>query len=439
MMPELAREYGPIVQLRNPGFFVPDLFLVSEPALMNQILKDSRYFRDRAGIFTPFYFIVPKGLLCLPTNEVWALHRKAVVPLLSRKENFVRYAQIINEFSSKMLSKIVPGEEIEVDSLFTAGTLDIISSIGFSYDSNALDDKDSKMIKTTRTLAELSIMKLIFPVVFHLTSARQKFAEAMDFFRDIAFRAINSSTSLTEKEIPIKSEHRSIVEALINNSSGESLAKDEVFDEVMSLLLAGHETTAHTLSWCLLLLAQNPDKQELAFDAVRKVLGRDKFPDFETYSSGAMEYLESITLETLRLYPTLPLYSRYCENGYKDERMQFPPKSLIFLSPCIPGRDPQLWDKADQFIPERFMGLSDKERAELRALKGFAPFGGGKRECVGKSFALFEACTILARFLQRFRFELAPRRAVPKGLTFITLHPEKGLHLIAHARLEKTQ
>ena len=119
--------------------------------------------------------------------------------------------------------------------------------------------------------------------------------------------------------------------------------------------------------------------------------------------------------------------------------MQFPPKSLIFLSPCIPGRDPQLWDKADQFIPERFMGLSDKERAELRALKGFAPFGGGKRECVGKSFALFEACTILARFLQRFRFELAPRRAVPKGLTFITLHPEKGLHLIAHARLEKTQ
>jgi cytochrome P450 len=195
-------------------------------------------------------------------------------------------------------------------------------------------------------------------------------------------------------------------------------------DEVMTLLLAGHETTANTLAWTLYLLSQNPDRQFKLQAEVRTV------PEGRVAEAAGLQrlpYTQMVLMEAQRLYPPAWAIGRKALRDFEVSGYRVRAGTNIVVSQWVLHRDPQLYSNPERFEPERW---SD-EVAGRRSVPKFTylPFGAGPRVCVGASLALTESALVLATLMQRFRFALAsaePVRAFPS----VTLRPKQGLPLI---------
>jgi cytochrome P450 len=194
-------------------------------------------------------------------------------------------------------------------------------------------------------------------------------------------------------------------------------------DEVMTLLLAGHETTANTLAWTLYLLAQNPEQQSRLEAEVRTVLdGRMA----EAASLYRLPYTQMALMEAQRLYPPAWAIGRKALRDFEVSGYRIPAGTNIIVSQWVLHRDPRLYPDPERFDPERWR----EEVAGRRSLPKFAylPFGAGPRVCVGASLALTESALVLATLIERFRFSLASAGPV-KAFPSVTLRPRQGLRL----------
>jgi cytochrome P450 len=194
----------------------------------------------------------------------------------------------------------------------------------------------------------------------------------------------------------------------------------------MTLFLAGHETTALTLSWTWYLLSQNPAAEARLEEELRGVLaGRTP----EVSDLMRLPYLQAVLTEVLRLYPPAYMLARTsiapCTIGGYD----IPTGTTILMSQWLMHRDARYFDDPDAFRPERWLdGLADWLPAGV-----YLPFGDGPRRCIGQGFALLEAALVVATIAQRFRFRLVPGHPVePEPL--VTLRPRHGIRMTLRAR-----
>jgi len=190
-------------------------------------------------------------------------------------------------------------------------------------------------------------------------------------------------------------------------------------DEAMTLFLAGHETTALTLTWAWYLLAQNPQAEQRLAAEVHDVLG-DRLPTVEDLPR--LPYTERAVLEALRLYP--PAYTIGRESleegdigGYRMLR-----GTTVLMSEWVLQRDPRFWDEPLQFRPERWTPEMQQRLPKF----AYFPFGGGPRTCIGNTFAMMEAVLVLATIAQRFRFTVVPGPPVVPAPAF-TLRPAQSI------------
>jgi cytochrome P450 len=211
-----------------------------------------------------------------------------------------------------------------------------------------------------------------------------------------------------------------------HDEDGSHMTDRQLRDEVMTLFLAGHETTALTLSWAWYLLAENPDVDHKFHAELSEVLG-GRLP--EVTDMGHLKYTEMIAKESMRLYP--PAYGlgrqaiEECEiGGYR-----VPPKSQVFMFPWATQRDPRFFAEPERFHPERW---SEEFIGGLPKYAYF-PFGGGPRICIGNYFAMMEVVLLLATIGQRFRFSLAPDHHVSL-LPAMSLRPADGITVVVHQR-----
>jgi cytochrome P450 len=181
--------------------------------------------------------------------------------------------------------------------------------------------------------------------------------------------------------------------------TGEPMSDQQLFDEVVTLFFAGHETTAQALTWTWYLLAQHPAAESQLHDEVDRVLGgRLVTADDVTQ----LEYTRMVVEEAMRLYPPIWVFVR---DAYEDDVIgdyHIPAGSMIVLSQYITHRHPDLWQEPERFDPERFR----PERAKERPRYAYFPFGGGPRICLGIHFALLEAVVAVAMLAQRYRLRL---------------------------------
>lgn len=204
------------------------------------------------------------------------------------------------------------------------------------------------------------------------------------------------------------------------------MTDQQLRDEAMTLFLAGHDTTALTLSWLLYVLAQNPTIDAKLHAEVREVLG-DQPPTVADLPR--LRYAEKVVKETMRLYPAAYAFGREALvdlelGGYQIGRGQ-----TLLLSQWVTQRDPRFWDHAEEFDPDRW----DSERTASLPKYAYFPFGGGPRICIGNHFSTIEAMLLLASIVQRFRFERADSEPV-KPAPSLTLRPERGIMMKLHAR-----
>ena len=204
-----------------------------------------------------------------------------------------------------------------------------------------------------------------------------------------------------------------------DEETGEGMSDRQVRDEVMTLLIAGHETVASALAWTWYLLAQAPEVERKLHAEVDAVLGGR--PPSAT-DLPRLAYTRQVFEEALRLYPPAWIITRKTLAADTLGGYHIPAGALVILSPYVTQRRPDLWEGPETFDPERFAPA----RAAGRPRFAYFPFGGGARLCIGNYFALVEAQLIIASVAQRFRLRLAPDQVVEPEPS-VTLRPRHGL------------
>jgi cytochrome P450 len=197
-------------------------------------------------------------------------------------------------------------------------------------------------------------------------------------------------------------------------------------DECVTLLLAGHETTALALSWACYLLARHPEAQESLHAELDRVLAA-RPPSLEDLT--ALPYTEAVVREALRLYPPAWLMPRLATEDLEIHGYRIAKGTSVVMSQWIVHRDPRWFTDPERFDPNRW----SEEFARKLPRFAYFPFGGGPRICVGASFALIEAVLLLAAIAQRFRWSLASAEAVEPVAT-MTLRPKGGIWLALSRR-----
>ena len=206
-----------------------------------------------------------------------------------------------------------------------------------------------------------------------------------------------------------------------DEQTGDAMNDRQLRDEVITLFLAGHETTANALSWTFYLLATNPDAGELLRAELDEVLGADlRVPTLEDLPK--LTYTKMVVDETLRLYPPAWITNRQAISGDEILGHRIPAGAFVMLSPYVLHRHPDYWDRPDDFDPERFAPARHARRPRF----AYFPFGGGPRQCIGQSMALVEAQLVLATVLGRCRLRPVSDQPV-EAEALATLRPRGGL------------
>jgi cytochrome P450 len=193
----------------------------------------------------------------------------------------------------------------------------------------------------------------------------------------------------------------------------------QVRDEALIFLLAGHETTSSALTFTLQLLGRHPDEQQRVADELADVLGsrRPTVGDLPALRRTAM-----VLKEAMRLYPPVYALARHAEREDEIGGHRIPPGSLLVVSQWATHRHPRFWDDPETFNPDRFTPAQEAARHRY----AYFPFGGGPRACIGSHFAMQEAQIALVVLLQRYRIR-APLAPVPLDTTGITLRPKHAV------------
>jgi len=210
--------------------------------------------------------------------------------------------------------------------------------------------------------------------------------------------------------------------AIRDDDDGCGMTDDESRDEVMTLLLAGHETTANALTWSWYLLSQHREARATLESEAREVCG-GRVPSFDDLPR--LAYTKAVLSEALRLFPPAFLVGRRAVEAYPIPNTDYvlPPQTVVFLSQYLLHRDARFWDDPGAFRPERWF-----EAEPMRHRYAYFPFGAGPRICIGEQFAWMEGILVLATIARRWRLDLAPAQRIEVHPT-ITLRSRYGMRM----------
>jgi cytochrome P450 len=212
------------------------------------------------------------------------------------------------------------------------------------------------------------------------------------------------------------------------DAEGQPMSDAQLRDEVMTLFLAGHETTAIALSWTCYLLGQHPEVEAKLVEELNAVLG-DREPAPEDLAQ--LRYTEMVVKESMRLYPPVWRVARKAVADCEIGGYRVTAGTNIFILQSLTQRDPRFFTNPDAFEPQRWR--EDPIRSGKIPRFAYFPFGGGSRVCVGAAFAMLEATLLLAMIQQKFHLDLVPGHLV-QPLLSVTLRPKHGIHISVHRR-----
>jgi cytochrome P450 len=411
-----AHEYGDIVYLR---FFNTPICLLTHPSDIEYVLvkNPSNFVKSRD--YRALKSVLGNGLL---TNEgaSWQKQRKLVQPTF-RHENTARYADVMVLATTKMLDTWKDGETRDIHQQMMALTLEIVAESLFGSDvSGHASGVEQALAVLMNQFDGMAGLAFLLPEKLPIPSTR-KFKRSVAQLDKIIYPIIH------ERRLARRPSN-DLLEMLLRSQDdeGDRMSDEQLRDEVMTLFLAGHETTANALSWTWYLLAQHPEIEARLYAEISDVLS-GKVPTARDVSR--LPYTEMVVKESMRLYPPAWAVGRQAVGPFELGGYKFPKGTNIMIMQWSTQRDARFFPDPERFDPERW----SPETLRRNPLPRFAyfPFGGGPRVCVGAGFAMMEAILLLATMAQRFCLTLVPNRKV-KLLPSVTLRPKNGIRMVLH-------
>lgn len=476
---QYARDFGDVYKL----CFGPKSFIVvGEPKAAKYILRDNAKAYNKGVLAEILEDIMGKGLI--PADpETWKVRRRAIVPAF-HKAWLSAMVDVFGDCTDRLIADLddaaasatsshsstgggVPANVRNLEERFGSLALDIIGKAVFNYEFGSIEATSPVVKGAIEILQEAEHRSMTpapywkIPFVSRLVPRQVLFKKNMDMINDELTKAISAALSDRSAEDIEALENRdyttmenpSLLRFLVD-MRGEDTSTTQLRDDLITMLIAGHETTASALTWAVFELVQKPELLERVRQEVNTVMGDRTRPTIDDLEK--MELVRLCIAESLRMYPEPPLLIRRCTD--EDELpaavtggkpVPLLRGSDIFIAVYNLHRSPKYWENPDDFDPERFLRpfINLEEAPEWKGFnpslwKGqwypnevaadfaYLPFGGGIRKCVGDSFAMLEATVALAAVIRRFDFDFGGPTPNPEDVgtnTGATIHTRNGL------------
>jgi cytochrome P450 len=416
-----AREFGDVATIR---IGLTRVYVLNHPTLIEEVLfNNPRNFTKHFGARL-LRAVLGNGLLT-SEGEFWLRQRRLIQPAFSR-ERIARYAAVMVEFADRLTAGWRDGETRDVHADMTRVTLEIIAQTMFGA------DVSEQAVEVGEAVADMiegqvrrfnSVLRLppFLPTPANLR--RRRSARRIDgVLYDIIQRRRQSAN--------VGDDLLGMLIRACDQDDGKGMTDRQLRDEVITLFLAGHDTTALTLTWGLYLLARHTAAAAALEQELDEVLqGRPP----TAADVARLRYTDGVVHEVMRLYPSAYVIGREAVAPCELGGYTVPAGGTVLMSQWAVHRDPRWFDEPERFRPERWA-----DGLERRLPRGaYFPFGGGPRVCIGNHFAMLEAVLVLAAVARNWRFSIPPGEPEVKPRPLITLRPAGPVRLVLHPRRPK--
>jgi len=360
--------------------------------------------------------------------------RRIIQPIFHPKQ-ITTYGKVITDYTVNLNQKWKDGDTVDILKEMMQLTLSIICKSVLNYDVESEAEDVGKALTTCRNYSRRLQSPLghvlskipILPEVKGAKKAREKldklvcslikerrkgFESNIKSYNDLLTRLLQAQDSTVEN----------MTSASDTSGSFSRMSDIQVRDEVMTIFIAGHETTANALTWTFYLLSQNPNVEKKLLDELGSVINSDKTPTVDDIPK--LKFTEKVLRESMRLYPPVWTIGRSVNNEYTLGKYTIPAGSTILMSQYVMHHDPRYYNKPERFDPERW---SSDTRSSLPRFSYF-PFGGGIRACIGEPFAWMEGILVLSNIIRQWKMRLVRGQRVELDPA-ITLRPKYGMKM----------
>jgi cytochrome P450 len=417
---QAQRDYGDVVHIR----FGPKrhVYLISDPEQIKEILMTKQKSFHKARGLQTAKAVVGEGVLT-SEGDTHLRQRRLMQPSF-RKDRVNRYGEPMVELTEEMLAAWQDGQERSITDDMMELTLNIITRTMFGTSlKEGLDGIGHAVEVGMKYVSNKATSIIDFPDSIP-TKSSLEFKQSAKVLNDVIYGMIEQRRKSQDES---REDLLSTLLAARDEENGKGMTDEQVRDEVMTIFLAGHETTANTLSWTWYLLSNHPEVERKMWMELDEVLqGRKvKSADIEQ-----LPYLQQIIWESMRLYPAVWAINREVVEEVEIGGQLYKPGDTLMMSQYVMHRKPKYYEQPEQFKPERFAGDL------LKSIPSFAyfPFGGGPRVCIGNQFALMEAALIIATIARRYKLRMAPDHPEVTLEPLVTLRPKQGLRMTVAAR-----
>jgi cytochrome P450 len=410
-----AREFGDIFYYRAGWIHV---YFLNHPDLIEFVLvrNHQNFLKDRVIRNSRWFF--GDGLLT-SEGEHWKRQRRLSQPAFHR-DRISLYASVMTNYADQMLSLWQDGTVIDAHQEMMRLTLRIVVRALFGVEAEETEEISRSLNIMMRNSTGA---RMLLPPFFRQLPLPQmfEFRRAVSKLNDTVYRIID----LRRKD---EKDSEDLLSVLMEarDEDGSHMDDKQLRDEVMTFLLAGHETTALALSWAWHLLSQDSQVEQKLHQELDRVLA-GRIPTVSDLS--CLTYSEGIIKESMRLYPPAWSVARTVIKDFELDGYRIPPGASLVMSQWIMHRDPRFFSDPEKFDPARW---SNENMQKLPKFAYF-PFGGGPRQCIGASFAMMEAVLLLATIAGQFQLGKVEGQPIVPAPSF-TLRPKEGIYMSLRRR-----
>ena len=422
-IPRWIEEYGDVYLLKS---LLGQVAVVGRPELARQVLADRySHYQAKSISYSVLRILFGNGLVT-SQGEFWRGQRKLIQPAFHRNRLDLLFSMMVErvKVSAAALAPATGGAVAACDlgPVMSSLTLDIISRAMFSSD---VDGTASGVSGHIWTLNESALRMLRNPLLFLLPRTwpfNHRQARALKEMDKVVMGIIHARRAKPEQ-------HNDLLTMLLSaceEDTGKGMSDAQLRDEVMTIFVAGHETTANAMCWLLYLVARHPAIEERLLAEIDSQWNEGHL---DSTSPARFPYVRQVIDESLRMYPSIWSIGRRCTEADELDGYSIPVRTNVMVPIFYFHWSDRFWTNPDKFDPDRFAGAAKAATEQMI----YMPFGAGPRSCIGNHFALQELVIMTVIFCRYFRFRLESGFTVEPD-PLITLRPKFGMRLRIEAR-----